>query len=181
MDSLKFLIFELHTTTFVNIYTTNRKLKSQNHTHLNKTPLAESPLHQRLCNPSSSVGSRAIHLRVVLARESTASMSSPTTIRVNNDLPACETCITLRSSNDEVSTRVDVVFGVFIKVLFWDDRLDSLLHNVSSQLVQGYLLRVLGRDNHCVHTQGNGSTLAVMQGFILICFHGKLQALLKFT
>lgn len=160
MDSLKFLIFELHTTTFVNIYTTNRKLKSQNHTHLNKTPLAESPLHQRLCNPSSSVGSRAIHLRVVLAGEGTSSVSSPTPVRVNNDLPARETRIALRSSDDEIPARVDVVFGLLVQELRRDHRLDGFLHDLGPELVQGDLLGVLDRHDDGVHVERDGGPVA---------------------
>lgn len=53
-------------------------------------------------------------------------MGTPTTISINYDLAASETGITLGSTSDEQSTRVDMENGLFIQVLFRDDNSDNL-------------------------------------------------------
>lgn len=64
--------------------------------HLHQYPPAQLGLHQRFCHPACSVGGRAVHLGVVLSRESSAPVGPPTTVRVHNDFPARHSCITLR-------------------------------------------------------------------------------------
>lgn len=70
-------------------------------------------------------------------------MCAPTPIGVNDDLSACESSITLRATNDEGAAGINVVLGVSIKVLLWDDALYGLVHDLLTQSVQRDLLRVL--------------------------------------
>lgn len=63
--------------------------------HLNQNSPAQFGFNQRLGHPASSIGSRAINLWEVFARESSSTVSPPTTVCVHNNLPARYTCITL--------------------------------------------------------------------------------------
>ena len=97
---------------------------------------------------------------LVLARESTTTVSSPATIGVNDDLATSETSITVRATNDEAARRVQVEYGLLIKVLLRDHRLDNMLLEVSSNLVVGDGLIVLGGDKDSVHTyRDHGTTI----------------------
>jgi hypothetical protein len=68
---------------------------------LNQAASGEASVDQRLCDPASKVGGRAVNLGEVLSGESTTSMSTPSSIGVNDDLASGKTGITLRSTNDE--------------------------------------------------------------------------------
>lgn len=65
--------------------------------HLNQHSSAQFGLHQRLSHPACSIGSRAVHLGVVLSREGPTTMSPPSTICVHNNLPTCNTSISLKA------------------------------------------------------------------------------------
>ena len=42
-------------------------------------------------------------------------MSTTTSVGVNDNLTTCETCITVRTSDDKLSCRVDEVFYIVVK------------------------------------------------------------------
>mmetsp|Transcript_10596 Transcript_10596/g.20081 ORF Transcript_10596/g.20081 Transcript_10596/m.20081 type:complete len:232 (-) Transcript_10596:150-845(-) len=82
-------------------------------------------------------------------------MCPPTTVSVNNNFSSSETSIAVRSANDEAPRRVQVIAGLVIQVLFGNNRLDDMLHQV---LVNGLCLNilvVLCRDHDGVYAQGN--------------------------
>merc|ERR1719293_21706 len=56
----------------------------------------------------ADVGSRSVDLGGILARKSASSMSSPTSICVDDDLSACQTSITLWAADDELAGWIDV-------------------------------------------------------------------------
>lgn len=64
-------------------------------THLDQHAFAEASLHQRLGNPTCSISSRSVHLRVILPREGPTSVGPPTTVRVNDDFTSSQASITL--------------------------------------------------------------------------------------
>ena len=57
--------------------------------------------------PSCRIGSRAIHFRGILAAERTATMSSASAVRVHDDLTTRETRVAVRTTDDEITRRVD--------------------------------------------------------------------------
>lgn len=65
-------------------------------------------VNKRLGDPSSNVGSGTVNLGVVLSRESTTTVSTPTTVGVDNDLATSQTGITLRSTDDEQARWLDL-------------------------------------------------------------------------
>ena len=54
------------------------------------------------------LGSGAVHLGGVLAREGATTVGSPASVGVNDDLPAGEACVALRTTDDELAGGVDV-------------------------------------------------------------------------
>ena len=66
-----------------------------------------------------------LYLGEVFARECPTTMSSPPTIGVNNDLTTGQTCITLWSTGDKSPRRLQMVDGVFIQVMCWDNSLQE--------------------------------------------------------
>jgi len=129
---------------------------------LNKSTLAELGSNEGLGDPSGSVSSRAIDLGGVLAREGTTTVSTPTTIAVNNDLAASQTSITLRTTNNEATRRVQVEDGLIIKVLGGDGVLDNNFHQTLANLLVGNAVIVLSGDDHSVDAFRDQRTVVVL-------------------
>lgn len=66
-------------------------------THLDQHTPAETRLHQRLGHPAGGVGSRAVHLGVVLPGKGSAPMGAPAPVGVHDDFTARQTSVTLRT------------------------------------------------------------------------------------
>ncbi len=75
---------------------------------LDQSAASQLGVDERLRNPASEVRSRAIDLAVVLARESTTTVSTPAAVRVDDDLAASEAGVTLWSTNDEEARWLDL-------------------------------------------------------------------------
>ena len=75
---------------------------------LDEDTTAEASSHQRLGNPTSDVGSRAVNLREVLAREGAATQGAPTSVSVDDDLAASQTSVTLGATDDEQAGRLNL-------------------------------------------------------------------------
>jgi hypothetical protein len=79
---------------------------------LDQAAASELRGNEGLSDPTNSVSGRAIDLGGVLSGESTASMGTPTSIGINDDLATSETSISVRASNDEAARGVQVVDGL---------------------------------------------------------------------
>ena len=75
------------------------KMFSKCGVHLYEDPPAQPGLDERLCDPASRVRRRAVDLGEVLAGEGAASVSSPAAVRVDDDLPSGQTCVTLQTQS----------------------------------------------------------------------------------
>ena len=75
---------------------------------LDESTASKTGVDQGLGNPAGNVGSGAVDLGEILARESTTTVGTPATVGVDNDLAASETGITLGSTNDEQARRLDL-------------------------------------------------------------------------
>lgn len=75
---------------------------------LDKSTASKTSSDERLGDPATDVGSRAVDLGEILAGESTTTVSSPATVGVDNDLAASETGITLGTTNDEETRGLDL-------------------------------------------------------------------------
>lgn len=58
---------------------------------------------ERLCDPASGVGSRAINLGPILAREGATTVGTPTAVRIDNDLATRQASVALRTTNNELA------------------------------------------------------------------------------
>jgi len=76
---------------------------------LNEDSSSELGGNEGLGDPSSSVGGRSVDLGPIFTRESTTTVSSPATVSVDNDLSAGQTSISLRTTDNESTRRLNVV------------------------------------------------------------------------
>ena len=75
---------------------------------LDESTTAEAGSHERLGNPATKVGSRAVDLGEILSGEGTTAMSTPATVSVDYDFAASQTSIALRAANDEETRRLNL-------------------------------------------------------------------------
>lgn len=66
---------------------------------------------ERLGDPAGEVGGRTVDLGVVLAGEGSTAVGAPTAVGVDDDLAAGETGVTLRTTDDEETGRLDLGGG----------------------------------------------------------------------
>lgn len=129
---------------------------------LNKRTASELGVHKRLGDPASEVSSGTVDLAVVLARESTTTVSTPATVGVNDDLTASETGVTLWATNDEHAGRLNVIDRLVIQQVVGDDGLDDLLGEDLAELLDSDLRSMLGGDDDGVDTLWHNGTVVVL-------------------
>jgi hypothetical protein len=130
--------------------------------NLNQAAAAETSSNEGLGDPTGSIGSRAINLGGILSGEGTTTVSSPTTIGVDDDLTASKTGITLGTTDNEAARGVQVVEGLLIEVLGGDDLVDDLLLKLLLDELVGDILRVLSGDNDGVNTERDHGTVVIL-------------------
>ena len=117
---------------------------------LDEGPAAQLVGHEGFGDPTRGVGRGTIDFGGVLTAEGTASVRAPSAVRVNDDLAAGESGVAVRTSDDEASRRIEMVNGLVVEVLFGDDWLDDVFHEVVLDLFLGDILRVLRGDDNGV-------------------------------
>lgn len=80
---------------------------------LDEGTASELGVDEGLGDPASDVGGGAVDLGEILSGESTTSVSSPSTVCVDDDLTASQTGITLWATDDEKSGGLDLVLLVY--------------------------------------------------------------------
>jgi len=65
----------------------------------------------------------------------------------------------LWTADDKFARRLEVVDGLLIEILMWHDTFNDMLHQVTAQLVNADLLRVLHGDDDGMNTQWHARTL----------------------
>jgi len=126
--------------------------------NLDKNTVAEPSVHKRLGHPTSSIGTRAIHLGGVLSGESSTTMSTPSSIGIDNNLPASQTSISHGSTDNKRARGVDVVDGLVIEELSRDDLHDDFFLDPLDNFFVGKTGVVLGGDHNSVNLLGDTST-----------------------
>jgi hypothetical protein len=122
--------------------------------HLHQDAVDQTGSDQRLGDPARSIGARAVDLAGVLAREATASVGTPTTVCVDDDLATSETGITLRTTDDELARGVQVVDGLVVQVMRWNGTSNDDIAQRLLDLLLADIWCVLGRDHNGVYTNG---------------------------
>lgn len=78
---------------------------------LNERTAGEAGSDEGLGDPAADVGSRTVDLGKVLAGESTTTVATPATVRVDNDLTAGEAGVALGTTDDEAAGGLDLWEG----------------------------------------------------------------------
>ena len=92
-------------------------------------------------------------------------MSTPTTVGVDDDFTTSDTCVSLRSTNDESAGRLDVVDGALVEETLGDDWFDDVFHDLFTEVFGGDFLGVLGGDDDGVYSQGDEMARGVLTIF----------------
>lgn len=129
---------------------------------LDEGSLGEAGSDEGLGDPSGSVRGGSVDLGPVLSGESSTTVGSPTTVRVDDDLSAGETGVTLRATDDESARRLDVVDGSVVEEVLGDDGLDDLLEDLGSEVLGRDLLGVLRGDDDGVDSEGNDRAVRLL-------------------
>mmetsp|Transcript_21704 Transcript_21704/g.51879 ORF Transcript_21704/g.51879 Transcript_21704/m.51879 type:complete len:409 (-) Transcript_21704:66-1292(-) len=129
---------------------------------LEEAATGEAGGNDRLRHLAGNVGARPVDLGGVLSGEGTAAVCAPTAVGVNDDLTASETGIAVGSANHKAARGVQMVDGVVIKVLGRDNRLNDMLHQVSMDLVIAHAVVVLSGDKDGVHADGDHGTILIL-------------------
>jgi len=114
--------------------------------NVDQTSLAEAVGNQRLGDPSGSVGSRSVDLGWILSREGTASMTTPSSVGIDNDLSSSKTGISAGSSDHKRARRVQVVDSLIVNQVLREGWLDDELVQIGLDLFVGDIRGVLAGD-----------------------------------
>lgn len=92
----------------------NRFRNSDSICDLNLSSFTESSGYKTFGNPSSSISSRSINFGWVFSWESTSTVTSPSSISINNYFSSGKTSISMRSSDNEFSRRIKEIYSFII-------------------------------------------------------------------
>jgi len=129
---------------------------------LDEGSLGEAGSDEGLGDPSGGVRGGSVDLGPVLSGESSTTVGSPSTVRVDDDLSAGKTGVTLRATDDESARGLDVVDGSVVEQVLGDDGLDDLLEDLGSEVLGRDLLGVLRRDDDGVDSDGHDGTVGLL-------------------
>ena len=57
-------------------------------------------------------------------------MSCISAVSIHDDLTSCQACITVRSTDDETTCRIDKIFGICIQKFLWQDRIKYIFFDI---------------------------------------------------
>ena len=129
---------------------------------------------------ASGIGSTAVYLAGILAREGTTTVSPLATIGINDNLATCQTCITVRTTYDKLACGIDEIFDIiakqgqhFLRINFlldaWYQNIDDILTNLAEHaLIIAIKLVVLSGYYDGVDTLRDTS-VAVLDGHLTLC------------
>jgi hypothetical protein len=95
---------------------------------------------------------------------------TPATVGIDNDLSAGKTGVSLRATNDEATTGLDVIDDVVVDVLSWNNFENKLLQ-LGSEVLGGDVLAVLGANDDSVDPLRDNSTAVylIFEGDLGLC------------
>jgi len=119
---------------------------------LDKYTVAESTSDERLGDPPGSIGCTTIDLSWVLSGEGSTSVGAPSSVCVDDDLTTGKAGVTMWATTGKASAGVEMVDGVLIDVLGWDDLADDFFLQLTLEFLLGDVWAVLGRNKDGVDT-----------------------------
>jgi len=120
--------------------------------NLDKYAIAHFGGDEGLGDPPSGIGCTAVDLSWVLSGESSTSMGTPSSICVDDDLATSKASVTMWATTGKASAWVEMVDGVLVNVLGWNDFGDDLFLQLTLEFLLGDVWAVLGRDKDGVDT-----------------------------
>ena len=133
---------------------TKRLGDSDTVSNLNHASFTESICTEIFGNPSCSISSRSVDFSAIFTRESTSSVTSPSSISINNDFSASKTGISVRTTSCELSWRIKDISSID-KPFFRDGGFYDILDEVLFNLFVIHIWIVLTRNQDSVNSFGN--------------------------
>jgi len=129
--------------------------------NLNQHAIAKLLSNQRFGNPPGSIGSGSVYLGGILSGESTTTMSSPTTISIDDNLTTSQASITLGPSDYETARGIKMENGFRIQILSRDDVADDMLHQVGTDGLIVHIGVMLDGNHNSVNSLGDDGSVVV--------------------
>ena len=101
---------------------------------------------------TSCICCRAVNLRWILTRESTATMTSHTAVSIYDNFAASQASITMRTTDYETASWVNEIFCIFINKFSRQCCIDNKAFQVCFNLFLRNFRAMLCRDNNCINT-----------------------------
>ena len=146
--------------------------------------------HHVLGDVAGSVGGRTVYLRRVLAREGAAAVGSLAAVGVDDNLTAGQSGVAVRTADDELTRRVDVVLDVeaeeveyllrvYLLLHARDEDVDDVVLDLGQHRVVVGKLVVLCRDDDGVNALGD-ALVAILYGDLTLRVGSQVGHLLAF-
>ena len=87
-------------------------------------------------------------------------------LTVYDDFTPSEAGVSHGTTNDEVTTGVDVIFGIFVQIFGGDYSLDNFFDDIFTESCQSHLFRMLGGNDHGVNSGWHTSSILK---FVITC------------
>ena len=87
-------------------------------------------------------------------------------LTVYDDFTTSEASVSHGTTNDEVTTGVDVIFGIFVQIFGGDYSLDYFFDDILTESGQSHLFRMLGGNNHGMNSCWYASSILE---FVITC------------
>ena len=133
-----------------------------------------------LCDIPRHICAAAVDLRRILAGERAAAVGCVAAVGVDDDLAAGQAGVASRATDDEAAGRVHVVFRVLVQKTGREIRLDDRLDDRLPQIVDGDLLRVLGRNDDRIDARGH-TVVTVFNGHLALAVRAQPREPAGFT
>jgi len=131
---------------------------------LHEAPLAKFGVNQGSGNPSGGISRGSVDLGGVLSGESASSVGSPSAVGIDDNLSSSQSCVSVRSANDEFSGGVDNDLRFILDIFRRDDFLDDVLDDLLSKkfVLGGHLVIVLRGNQNGMDPLGNHAAVDVL-------------------
>ena len=147
---------------------------------LNLTLVSQSCSNDVLRCVTCCVSCGTVYLGAVFSGECAAAVTGISAVGVYDDLTSGQSAVSVRSADNETSSRVDEELGVCIYHVCRENRIENIFLNVSMDLFLGNFLTVLGGKNNSFQTK-RFAVLIVLYGNLGLSIRTKVRKRTVFT
>ena len=119
---------------------------------LDFTFVSQSCCNNILCNITCCISCGTVNFCAVFTRESTAAMTSCSTVSINDDLTTCKSTVTMRSTDYKTSCRIDEIFCLVINHISRNDFIEYIFFDIFMNLFLCNFRIMLCRAYNCIDT-----------------------------